>query len=109
MNRTLLLLFIVFILACNEKDVTIKFLGEWTSTKDSSEHCKITKAGKNFVFEHYYNYPDPQNLKVTPAFYDKLKDKLTIKSFRSKDLEVIYDNNSDQLIFEQIGAFKKTN
>ena len=108
MKIFLLLLLVSFIFACNEKDVTSKFLGEWININDTSSHCKISRAGKNFVFERYYNHSNPENLKMMPAFYDKSKDKLIIK-LGQKDIDVIYDDNSDQLIFEMVGAFKKAN
>lgn len=106
MKKLTILLSTVLIFACKEKEVSNKFLGEWISVDDSSQHCRISKTGKNFVFEHYI-YPDTQSVRRAPAFYDKLKDKLIIK-LGTKDIDAIYDEVSKRMIFEQIGAYKKT-
>ena len=99
--------------SCKQKGSTTKFIGTWENVNDSTNYCKIIQSGNNFIFEYsfssYFNRIDGEmvlggNGKV-PAFYDKSKDKLIIKW--KKELDAVYDNNTNQLIIESWGAYKK--
>ena len=117
MRIILLLLFSHLILSCNNRNLSKKFIGVWENVANSDIHCKITQSGSNFIIEYsqrsYTTYGGTvgriyreTSSETMPGFYDKSKNKLLIKW--KKDIDAIYDQNTDQLIFESWGAFKKS-
>ena len=116
MKTIAFLVFFQMLIACNSGTKTIKFLGEWQQLSDSFIHCKISKSGNNFILEYtqlenwekindYTRQLNKAFKEIMPVFYDKSKDKLIVKW--KKNLDAIYDENTNQLIFESWGAFKK--
>ena len=103
--KFLTFLLVLFTLnSCSNKED--KYVGIWKSTNDSTILLVISKSGQNYIIEYQNKMIESESVsKKYPAFHDKNNDKLQLMG--NKEVEIIHDVNTDQLIFENGESFKR--